>query len=92
MAMQTGVSFSKILILAGAGYTGTVLVNNGKLSDLLGKLQELVKGLESSGEHDGDSDHTSDAVAQLRRMAMEMRQIASSRPITVLNGTSGGIV
>lgn len=70
MAMQTGVGFSKILILAGAGtfptefltsiilfyfsyyfnfdfnllisfsgYTGTVLLKNGKLSDMLGELQ-----------------------------------------------------
>ncbi|MBA0782841.1 hypothetical protein Goshw_029996, partial [Gossypium schwendimanii] len=39
MAMQTGVGLSKILILAGAGYTGTVLLKNGKLSDILGELQ-----------------------------------------------------
>ncbi|PPD82889.1 hypothetical protein GOBAR_DD20173 [Gossypium barbadense] len=40
MAMQTGVGLSKILILAGAGYTGT----------------SLVKGLEKSGEQADDSD------------------------------------
>ncbi|XP_044489575.1 uncharacterized protein LOC123213978 [Mangifera indica] len=91
MAMQTGVSLSKIVILAGAGYTGTVLINNGKLSDLLGKLQELVRGLENSAGHDGDSDLSSDAIAaQIRRIKMEFQQIASTRQITVLNGTSGG--
>ncbi|KAB2031476.1 hypothetical protein ES319_D05G307300v1 [Gossypium barbadense] len=56
MAMQTGVGLSKILILAGAGYTGTVLLKNGKLSDILGELQSLVKGLEKSGEQADDSD------------------------------------
>nr|KJB34163.1 hypothetical protein B456_006G051200 [Gossypium raimondii] len=56
MAMQTGVGLSKILILAGAGYTGTVLLKNGKLLDILGELQSLVKGLEKSGEQANDSD------------------------------------
>ncbi|KAK8283592.1 hypothetical protein E1A91_D08G105700v1 [Gossypium mustelinum] len=56
MAMQTGVGLSKILILAGAGYTGTVLLKNGKLSDILGELQSLLKGLEKSGEQADDSD------------------------------------
>uniref|UniRef100_A0A2P2LD72 Uncharacterized protein MANES_01G189500 n=1 Tax=Rhizophora mucronata TaxID=61149 RepID=A0A2P2LD72_RHIMU len=90
MAMQTGIGFSRILILAGAGYTGTILVKNGKLSDLLGELQSLVQGIEKSGEQtEGDSDY-SDAIAQqVRRLAMEVRQLASSRQITVLNGTSG---
>ncbi|OAY61450.1 uncharacterized protein LOC110608526 isoform X2 [Manihot esculenta] len=90
MAMQTGIGLSRIIILAGAGYTGTVLFKNGKLSDVIGELQSLVKGLEKSGEHaDGDSDY-SDAIAQqVKRLAMEVRQMASARQITVLNGSSG---
>ncbi|KAK4846027.1 hypothetical protein QYF36_012214 [Acer negundo] len=92
MAMHTGISVSRLLILAGAGYTGTVLVNNGKLSDVLGELQSLVKGLEKSGEQDGDSDLTDAVATQVRRLSMEVRQLASSssRQITVLNGDSGG--
>ncbi|KAG6764424.1 hypothetical protein POTOM_031893 [Populus tomentosa] len=90
MAMQAGVSVSRILILAGAGYTGTIMLKNGKLSELLGELQSLTKGMEKSGEQsDGDSDY-SDAIAQqVRRLAMEVRQLASARQITVLNGNSG---
>ncbi|KAG4157344.1 hypothetical protein ERO13_D02G057300v2 [Gossypium hirsutum] len=88
MAMQTGVGLSKILILAGAGYTGTVLLKNGKLSDILGELQSLVKGLEKSGEQADDSDAL---LAQVRRLSTESRQLASARQITVLNGDSGGI-
>ncbi|TXG56413.1 hypothetical protein EZV62_017726 [Acer yangbiense] len=92
MAMQTGISVSRLLFLAGAGYTGTVLVTNGKLSDVLGELQSLVKGFEKSGEQDGDPDLTDAVAAQVRRLAMEVRQLASSssRQITVLNGDSGG--
>lgn len=89
MAMQTGMGLSRILILVGAGYTGTILVKNGKLSDLLGELQLLLKGIEKSGDQpEGDSDAIA---AQVRRLAMEVRQMASGRQITVLNGNSGQI-
>ncbi|TYH73370.1 hypothetical protein ES332_D02G074900v1 [Gossypium tomentosum] len=88
MAMQTGVGLSKILILAGAGYTGTVLLKKGKLSDILGELQSLVKGLEKSGEQADDSDAL---LAQVRRLSTESRQLASARQITVLNGDSGKV-
>ncbi|CAK7326980.1 unnamed protein product [Dovyalis caffra] len=89
MAMQTGIGVSRILILAGAGYTGTIMLKNGKLSELLGELQSLVKGVEPGEQADGDSDH-SDAIAQqVRRLAMEVRQLASARQITVFNGNSG---
>ncbi|WCJ32487.1 hypothetical protein M5689_013907 [Euphorbia peplus] len=90
MAMHSGMGFSKLVMLLGAGYTGTILFNNGKLSSLIGELQSLVQGLEKSGEHpDGDSDY-SDAIAQqIKRLAMEIRNIANQRQITVLNGGSG---
>ncbi|KAL2501570.1 hypothetical protein Fot_35418 [Forsythia ovata] len=89
MAMNAGLGFSKILILVGAGYTGTVLLKNGKLSDVLGELQHLVKGMEKSGESNGGDSEYSDAIAaQVRRLAMEVRQLASSKQITVLNGNS----
>ncbi|KAG7013162.1 hypothetical protein SDJN02_25918 [Cucurbita argyrosperma subsp. argyrosperma] len=90
MAMHTGIGVSKILILVGAGYTSTILLKNGKLSDVLGELQSLVKGLEKSGEHsEGDSDYADAIAAQVRRLAMEVRQLSSSRQITILNGSSG---
>ncbi|KAG5068033.1 hypothetical protein JHK85_000410 [Glycine max] len=89
MAMQSGIGVSKILIIAGAGYTGTVLIKNGKLSDLIGELQLLVKGLEKSGEHaEGEGEYADAIAAQVRRLANEVRQLASNRPITVLNGGS----
>ncbi|KAL6550477.1 hypothetical protein OROMI_020965 [Orobanche minor] len=89
MAMQAGIGLSRIIFIVGAGYTGTILVKNGKLSDLLGELQNLVKGMENKGESVGDSDHSDAIVAQVRRLAMEVRKIADARQITVLNGNSG---
>ncbi|GAB2280311.1 hypothetical protein Dimus_014952 [Dionaea muscipula] len=90
MAMQTGMGLSKIIILVGVGYSGTILLKNGKLSDLLGELQAMVKGLEKSGDSSTNAD--SDPIAaQVRWLAQEVRQLASARQITVLNGSSGGI-
>ncbi|XP_011070330.1 uncharacterized protein LOC105156013 [Sesamum indicum] len=89
MAMQAGIGLSRIVLIVGAGYTGTVLLKNGKLSDVLGELQNLVKGMEKTGENEGDSDYSDAIAAQVRRLAMEVRQLASSRQITVLNGNSG---
>ncbi|AAF79851.1 T7N9.6 [Arabidopsis thaliana] len=90
MAMQAGVGLSRIFLLAGAGYTGTIMMKNGKLSDLLGELQSLVKGMEKSGEgSEGDSDVSDAIAAQVRRLAMEIRQLASQQHITVMNGVSG---
>ncbi|KAK4400289.1 hypothetical protein Sango_1135000 [Sesamum angolense] len=89
MAMQAGIGLSRIVLIVGAGYTGTVLLKNGKLSDVLGELQNLVKGMEKTGENEGDSDFSDAIAAQVRRLSMEVRQLASSRQITVLNGSSG---
>ncbi|XP_060207690.1 uncharacterized protein LOC132635352 [Lycium barbarum] len=88
MALQTGIGLGRIIFIVGAGYTGTVLFQNGKLSDVIGELQNLIKNYEKSGEADGgDSDVMA---AQVRRLAMEVRQLASARSITVLNGNSSG--
>ncbi|KAG5385532.1 hypothetical protein IGI04_037002 [Brassica rapa subsp. trilocularis] len=86
MAMQAGVGLSRILIIAGAGYTGTIMMKNGKLSDILGELQSLVKGMERS---EGDYDDSDAVASQVRRLAMEVRQLASARQITVMDGVSG---
>ncbi|KAL4570451.1 hypothetical protein LXL04_026104 [Taraxacum kok-saghyz] len=92
MAMQAGMGFSKIIILVGAGYTGTLMMKNGKLSDVLGELQALVKGYEEKQANGAEGDHADAIAAQVRRLAMEVRQLASSRQITVLNGGSSGNV
>ncbi|WJX56100.1 hypothetical protein P8452_41790 [Trifolium repens] len=90
MAMHSGIGISKVLFIAGAGYTGTILFKNGKLSDIIGELQLLVKGLEKSGDQvEGDGEVADAIAAQVRRLANEVRQIANHRSITVMNGGSG---
>ncbi|XP_041011273.1 uncharacterized protein LOC121255045 [Juglans microcarpa x Juglans regia] len=94
MAMQAGMTLSRILILVGAGYTGTIMLKNGKFSDFLGELQLNVisKGMEKSGDHSDGNAEYSDAIAtQVSRLAMEVRQLASARQVTILNGNSGQI-
>ncbi|KAF9625495.1 hypothetical protein IFM89_023431 [Coptis chinensis] len=89
MAMQTaGIGFTKLIILVGAGYTGTIVLKNNKLSDLLGELQSLVKGIEKTGDSSSNAD-TETLAEQVRRLAQEIRNIGPSRQITILNGDSG---
>ncbi|XP_028792575.1 uncharacterized protein LOC114748368 [Neltuma alba] len=88
MAMQAGIGVSKILILAGAGYTGTIFLKNGKLSDLLAELHLLLKRLEKLGDQsDGECENADVIASQVGRLAYEIRQLALNRPI--LNGSSG---
>ncbi|KAI4385592.1 hypothetical protein MLD38_003599 [Melastoma candidum] len=52
-------------------------------------VDALVKGFEPSGNKSDPNSEYSDAIAaQVRRLVMEVRQLASSRQITVLNGNS----
>ncbi|XP_078428118.1 uncharacterized protein LOC144700559 [Wolffia australiana] len=88
MAMQAGMGLSKIAILVGAGYTGSILLRNGKLSDIIGEIQAMVKGLENSGDASQGDHETSLLVSQLDRLAREVQRMSASRPITVLNGSS----
>ncbi|XP_072980024.1 uncharacterized protein [Typha angustifolia] len=90
MAMQVGMGLSRVVLLVGAGVTGSIMVRNGRLSDILGELQDMIKGLEKSGQKGDASDGEINEVlaSQVRRLAMEVRQLASARPITILNGGS----
>ncbi|KAI4328392.1 hypothetical protein L6164_020749 [Bauhinia variegata] len=86
MAMQAGVGFSKILVIAGAGYTGTILLQNGKLSDLIGEIQGLVKKWENQGnQSDGETDYAE----VFRRLTNEVKALAAGagQQVTILNGS-----
>ncbi|KAJ6841964.1 uncharacterized protein M6B38_303875 [Iris pallida] len=87
MALQTGVASSKVLILIGAGLTGSIVLRNGRLSDILSELQELLKG---ANEVEISSKHydTSALAAQIRHLAQEVRDLTLSRPVTIFNGES----
>uniref|UniRef100_A0A6V7QRR3 DUF1664 domain-containing protein n=1 Tax=Ananas comosus var. bracteatus TaxID=296719 RepID=A0A6V7QRR3_ANACO len=87
MAMQSGIATSKVLILVGAGLTGSIILKNGRLSDVLAELQELVKGVNEGEASSGHYD-TALLAAQIRHLAQEVRDLALSRPVTVLTGDS----
>ncbi|KAJ3694120.1 hypothetical protein LUZ60_009600 [Juncus effusus] len=91
MAVQVGFGLGRIILFITAGAAGTVVLRNNKLSDILGELQETVRRFETQKEktgNDGNSEINDALASQVRRLAMEVRQLASSRPITVLNGGS----
>ncbi|XP_071736720.1 uncharacterized protein [Rutidosis leptorrhynchoides] len=93
MAMQTGVSTSKVLILVGAGLSSSVILRSGKLSDLLSELQELMKGVNDIEIQPGKYDSAALA-AQIKQLAQEIRELSLSRPVTIFNGntsSSGGL-
>ncbi|XP_065875162.1 uncharacterized protein [Euphorbia lathyris] len=91
MALQTGVSTSKVLILAGAGLTGSIILRNGRLSELVAQLQELLKGVDEVELAPYKYDSALLA-AQIRQLAQEIKDLTLSNPVTIFNGnpsTSG---
>ncbi|KAG7026976.1 hypothetical protein SDJN02_10984 [Cucurbita argyrosperma subsp. argyrosperma] len=89
MALQTGVSTSKVLILVGAGLTGSVVLRSGRLSDLISQLQELLKGVTEEDLSPTPYKYdTAVLAAQIRQLAQEIRELTVSGPVTVFNGNS----
>jgi hypothetical protein len=67
------------------------VLRNGRLSDVLAELQELMKGV-NQGE--GSSAYDIALLqSQIRNLAQEVRDLTISRPITILSGNSdsGGL-
>lgn len=85
--MQTGMSSSKVLVLMGAGLTGSVVLKNGQLSDLLMQLQELIKGV-SQADISGTNIDGAALASQIRQLAQEIRALSLSNPVTIYNGSS----
>ncbi|XP_058070780.1 uncharacterized protein LOC131219575 isoform X2 [Magnolia sinica] len=87
MAMQSGVSTSKVLILVGAGLTSSVILRSGRLSDVISDLQELIKGVNEIEVSPNRFD-SAFLAAQIRHLAQEVRDLTLSRPVTIFNGNS----
>ncbi|GLJ31943.1 hypothetical protein SUGI_0642990 [Cryptomeria japonica] len=88
MAAQAGIGFSKFVLLVGAGLTGSVLLKNTRLSDILSEIQSLTSNLDRGGESShGASDHVAALAAQVGRIQKELRQLPSG-PI-IVNSNSG---
>ncbi|CAN1761024.1 hypothetical protein LINPERHAP1_LOCUS7760 [Linum perenne] len=86
MAMQTAVS-SKVLILVGAGLTSSVILKNGRLSEVIAQLQELLKGV-ADVETSPYRYDTAILAAQIRQLAQEIKEISMTNPVTIFNGNS----
>ncbi|AQK93122.1 Putative DUF1664 domain family protein [Zea mays] len=89
--VQAGMGLTRVVILVGAGVAGSVVLRNGRLAEILGELQEILdkgKKVKDGGGGDGETDLNEALTSQVRRLAMEVRQLGNSRSITVLNGGS----
>ncbi|KAG6399095.1 hypothetical protein SASPL_140569 [Salvia splendens] len=87
MAMQTGVAASKVLILVGAGVTGSVILRSGHLSELISHLQELIARINEAETAPGKYDAALLA-AQVRQLAKEIKELSLSNPVTIFNGNT----
>ncbi|KAL1568672.1 hypothetical protein AAHA92_00257 [Salvia divinorum] len=87
MAMQTGVAASKVLILVGAGVTGSVILRSGHLSDLISHLQELIARINEAETAPGKYDAALLA-AQVRQLAKEIKELSLSNPVTIFNANT----
>ncbi|KAM0912770.1 hypothetical protein ACQ4PT_012585 [Festuca glaucescens] len=91
MAMaQAGFGVTRVVMLMGAGMAGSVVLRNGRLSEILTEMQEFLEKADKGKEGGGGADHgISDALNEVRLLAMQVRQLGSPRSITVLNRGSG---
>lgn len=89
-------AFGKLVVVIGAGLVGSVLSKEGGLSDLTeifsGALKIVTKHLQqdkdnsqSTGKPPNDS-----LLAQVNSLRQELQILASSRSVTIVNGTSSG--
>ncbi|XP_050382511.1 uncharacterized protein LOC126799358 [Argentina anserina] len=89
MALQTGsgISTSQVLVLVGAGLTSSIILRNGKLSDLLAQLQELCKGV-NEVEILPEKFDSSVLRAQIQKLSEEIRELTVAGPVAIYNGNS----
>ncbi|XP_024009005.1 uncharacterized protein LOC18994371 isoform X2 [Eutrema salsugineum] len=87
MAMQAGVQTSKVLILLGAGVSGSIVLRHGRLSELIAQLQELLQGAEGVESTPYKYD-TALLAAQIRQLANEIKELSMINPVTIFNGDS----
>lgn len=90
MVAQAGFGLTRVVMLVGAGVAGSVVLRNGRLSEILTEIQEfLEKADKGTGAGGGAESGINDALNEVRLLAMQVRQLGSPRSITVLNGGSG---
>lgn len=88
--MQTaGLGATKVLVLVGAGLTGSVVLGNSKIADLLSDLSKVFLK-HSEKVKDGGAGEQGETTAaltrQIEKLARELQKLANSRPIVVNSG------
>uniref|UniRef100_A0A8R7JXL0 DUF1664 domain-containing protein n=1 Tax=Triticum urartu TaxID=4572 RepID=A0A8R7JXL0_TRIUA len=90
MVAQAGFGLTRVVMLVGAGVAGSVVLRNGRLSEILTEIQEFLEKGEMGKGGGGGADHgINDALNEVRQLAMQVRNLGSPRSITVLSGGSG---
>ncbi|KAL9457411.1 hypothetical protein AB3S75_006457 [Citrus x aurantiifolia] len=92
MALQAGVSTSKVIVLLGADLTGSIILRSGRLSEIIAQLQELLKGVDEVQISPFKYDSALLA-AQIQQLSQEIKELTLSNPVTIFNGnpsSSGG--
>jgi len=90
MVAQAGFGITRVVMLIGTGVAGSVVLRNGRLSEILTEIQEFLEKADNAKGGGGGADHgINDALNEVRLLAMQVRQLGSPRSITVLNGGSG---
>ncbi|KAG8045911.1 hypothetical protein GUJ93_ZPchr0008g11574 [Zizania palustris] len=85
--VQVGMGLGRVVLLVGAGFTGSIVLRNGRLSDLLGELQEALSDKDAVEIASGGDMSISEAIKQVGQMAMELRQMGSQ--VAVVHVDSG---
>lgn len=90
MVLHAALGASKILILLGASVAGSILVQNGSLSDFVNDTYKvLVKHLKHEGGPSQRSSVDPNLLAQLSRLKQELSHLASERAsVTIVTGSS----
>jgi len=87
MVAQAGFGLTRVVMLVGAGVAGSVVIRNGRLSEILTEIQEFLE--KGKGGGGGADNGINDALNEVRQLAMQVRNLGSPRSITVLSGGSG---
>ncbi|KAI5080849.1 hypothetical protein GOP47_0004032 [Adiantum capillus-veneris] len=96
MVLQLALGASKLLLVLGAGVAGSILVQNGNLSDFVNDTYKvLVKHLKHESGPSQKSSVDPNLLAQLSRLKQELSNLSSERAsvtIVTSNSRSSGLV
>ncbi|KAL5220311.1 hypothetical protein ABZP36_025024 [Zizania latifolia] len=87
--VQVGMGLGRVVLLVGAGLTGSIVLRDGRLLDLLGELQEALSDKDAGETASGGDMSISEAIKQVGQMAMELRQMGSQVAVVHVDSGNG---